>query len=518
MRHGAPNNHRPVARSTPHLREFLADTLTPVSVFSRLRTMSNLRFLFESISGGEQVSRFSFAGAAPAEVLLLFEDRVLVADPERLDDARPLEGPPLETLQRRMESIRTGGDHGELPFIGGWVGYFGWDLIRLLEHLPNRPPDDYGLPIAMFARYDAVVIIDHARQRIVLVSNEIDGEGTGVASVSAEVAERRLDLLTEVLSSSSEAAAKTLPTGDLTPARLSPPTLSDEEYREVVGRAKEYIAAGDIFQMVPARRWQIEEDLDPLALYRSLRLVNPSPYMFLLESPDVTLVGGSPEVLVRAQDDTFAVRPIAGTRPRGETPVEDKELEREMLDDPKEVAEHVMLVDLGRNDLGRVGRAGTVRVSDFMVVEKYSHVMHIVSNVEAERAPGRSALDALFACFPAGTLSGAPKIRALEIIDELEPVARGPYGGAVGYLSFNGDMDTCITIRTLVVQPGRITVSAGAGLVADSDPEAEQQETRAKAAALLRAVALAKELDAAERADDASRRVETEKPEVEVAS
>ena len=489
------------ARSTPHLREFLADTLTPVSVFSRLRALSDFRFLFESISGGEQVSRFSFAGAAPAEVLLLFEDRVLVADPERLDEARPLDGAPLKALQRRMESIRAEGDHGELPFIGGWVGYFGWDLIRLLERLPNRPPDDYGLPIAMFARYDAVVIIDHARQRIVLVSNEIEAnDAAGTEGVTASQAEQRLDRLTRVLSTSSEAAAQSLPAGDLPPARLSPPTLSDEEYRDVVRRAKEYIAAGDIFQMVPARRWQIEEDLDPLALYRSLRLVNPSPYMFLLESPEVTLVGGSPEVLVRAQDDAFSVRPIAGTRPRGETAAEDKDLEREMLDDPKEVAEHVMLVDLGRNDLGRVGRAGTVRVSDFMVVEKYSHVMHIVSNVEAKRAEGRSALDALFACFPAGTLSGAPKIRALEIMDEMEPVARGPYGGAVGYLSFNGDMDTCITIRTLVVQPGRITVSAGAGLVADSDPEAEQQETRAKAAALLRAVALAKELDSADRA------------------
>lgn len=495
-----------LARATPHLREFLADTLTPVSVFSRLRGLSDFRFLFESISGGEQVSRFSFAGAAPSEVLLLFEDRVLVADPERLDDARPLDAPPLEGLQQRMESIRTDGEHTELPFLGGWVGYFGWDLIRLLERLPNRPPDDYGLPIAMFARYDAVVIIDHARQRIVLVSNEIEG-ADGVSAVEAE---ERLDRLTEVLSQASEAAAKSLPTGDLPAARLSPPTLSDEEYRAVVRRAKEYIGAGDIFQMVPARRWQIEEDLDPLALYRSLRLVNPSPYMFLLESPEVTLVGGSPEVLVRAQDDTFAVRPIAGTRPRGDTPAEDRELEREMLDDPKEVAEHVMLVDLGRNDLGRVGRAGTVRVSDFMVVEKYSHVMHIVSNVEAKRGDGQSALDALFACFPAGTLSGAPKIRALEIIDELEPVARGPYGGAVGYLSFNGDMDTCITIRTLVVQPGRTTVSAGAGLVADSDPEAEQQETRAKAAALLRAVALAKQLDAADRARFEEDRTEAE--------
>jgi len=258
-----------------------------------------------------------------------------------------------------------------------------------------------------------------------------------------------------------------------------------------VRKAKEYIAAGDIFQVVPARRWAIPSDIEPLALYRALRMVNPSPYMVLLETPDVALISGSPEMVVRKTGDLLETRPIAGTRPRGKDAEEDRRLSEELLADPKERAEHVMLVDLSRNDLGRVAQAGSVRVTEFMVLEYYSHVIHLVSSVQARIREDVTALDALLACFPAGTLCGAPKIRAMEIIDELEPEARGPYGGAIGYFSFTGDMDTCIAIRTMIVKDGEISVSAGAGIVADSDPATEQKETESKAAAMLQAVSLA---------------------------
>ena len=482
-----------VTTARPQTREFLADTLTPVGVYRRLRPSSQWRFLLESVTGGEQVSRFSFLGAGPTEVLRLYPDALTV---ERFDEAgrslgapAPGAGEPLAELRHRVERVHA--ERGDLPFAGGFVGWFGWDLVRLLERLPNRPPDPYGLPLAVLARFDTVVVFDHARQRVIAVANEIAGE------VDARAAASRLDHLSALLEQPAETAARELPRAPILPARVRRPSLSDDEYRAGVLRAKEHIAAGDIFQVVLARRWEVEDErgellrLDPESIYRALRVVNPSPYMVLYETPELSLVGASPEMLVRCEGDRYELRPIAGTRPRGRTPEEDRALEREMLEDPKERAEHVMLVDLGRNDLGRVAKAGGVRVASFFDVERYSHVMHIVSSVEAERRAGATALDALFASFPAGTLSGAPKIRAMEIIDELEPMARGPYGGAAGYVSFTGDMDTCINIRTLVVEPDRISITAGAGIVADSDPVLEELETRNKAAALLQAVSLA---------------------------
>jgi anthranilate synthase component 1 len=481
------------AVARPHTREFLADTLTPVGLYRRLRSLSQRRFLLESVTGGEQVSRFSFLGVGPSEVLRVHADRLEV---ERFDESglpagppRVAPGDPLSALRRRVEGIRA--ERGELPFAGGFVGWFGWDLVRLLERLPDRPPDPFGLPLAVLARFDTVVVFDHARQRVTAIANEIEGE------VDEATARARLARLAELLERPAETAARELPGRPLPPARVGAPSLSDDEYRAAVARAKEHIAAGDIFQVVLARRWEVVDErgaplrADPEALYRALRIVNPSPYMVLYEAPELSLVGGSPEMLVRQVGERLELRPIAGTRPRGATAEQDRALEREMLEDPKERAEHVMLVDLGRNDLGRVARPGGVRVASFLAVERYSHVMHIVSSVEADRRPDASALDALFASFPAGTLSGAPKIRAMEIIDALEPEARGPYGGAVGYVSFGGDMDTCITIRTLAVEPGRVSVTAGAGIVADSDPTLEELETRNKAAALLQAVALA---------------------------
>lgn len=476
------------AIARPMFREYLADALTPLGVYQRLARVSKFRFLFESVTGGEQVSRYSLLGARPAEVVLLHLDRLEVLDPrtETLGQAQRIEGDPIEQLRRRLGAVHS--ESSDLPFTGGWVGYFGWDLIRLLEHLPNQPDNPFDLPVAMLARYDDVVVFDHAQQRVVLVANAIDGLREEAEARSA------LDALGELLAGRDSPGAVEVPAEMPLPAATREPTLSDEEYGRGVEAIKEHIRAGDIFQAVLARRWEVEQEVDPLSLYRALRMVDPSPYMVLLESPELSLVGASPEMLVRRTGDRLETRPIAGTRPRGASPTEDRRLATEMLADPKERAEHVMLVDLGRNDLGRVAAPGSVWVDSFMQVEHYARVMHIVSSVAAQAGADSSALDALFACFPAGTLSGAPKIRAMEILDELEPEARGPYGGAIGYLSFSGDLDTCITIRTLVVEPGRASVTAGAGIVADSDPQREAQETRDKAAAMLQAIGLAAHL------------------------
>jgi anthranilate synthase component 1 len=468
----------------PHRREFLADSLTPLAVYRRLRAAAPHSFLLESISGGEQVSRFSFIGAGPSVVCRLWPDRLEIEDG---DGKRVADRPPLAALRELLGSVRC--EPGDVPLTGGWVGFFGYDTIRLVERLPNRPPDPHGLPYAAFARFDSVVAFDHARQRVIAIANEIPGE------VSRAAAERRLEQLEARLTESVASGGIALPAERLRPAATHPPTLSADEYQAAVRRAKAYIRAGDIFQVVPARRWRTLRCPGPLEAYRALRMVNPSPYMVLLETPDVTLVSSSPEMVVRKSGDLLESRPIAGTRPRGATPAEDHRLAEELLADPKERAEHVMLVDLHRNDLGKVARAASVTVPDFMIVEYYSHVIHIVSSVVAKIRPECSALDALLAAFPAGTLSGAPKIRAMEIIDELEPEARGAYGGAIGYFSFSGDMDTCITIRTIVMRDGEASITAGAGIVADSDPETEVRETENKAAAMLQALSLAEALE-----------------------
>jgi len=474
----------PPRRAVPHIREFLADSLTPLGVYRRLAKVSPHRFLFESVSGGENVSRFSFMGAGPREIFRLYPDRLEVERDGRRHD---LPGEPLEALHSILRD--TTAEPGPIPFTGGLVGYFGYDTIRLVERLPDRPPDPYGLPVAVLARYDTVVIFDHAHQRVLVIANEIEGE------VGVSGAERQLARLSRLLTAEASGGGVAMPGYAIPPLDADPPSLDGAAYRQAVETAKEHIAAGDIFQVVLARRFGVPRRIEPLALYRALRMVNPSPYMFLLESPEVSLVGASPEMLVRKQGRRIETRPIAGTRPRGMDAAGDKRLAEDLLADPKERAEHLMLVDLGRNDLGRVAMPGTVRVPTFMEVERYSHVMHLVSSVEAELVHDMDGLDALLACFPAGTVSGAPKIRAMEIIDELEPLARGPYAGAVGYLSYSGDVDTCIAIRTLVVEKDRTSVTAGAGIVADSRPESEEKETENKAAALLTAVALAQELE-----------------------
>ncbi len=481
MSEGAPPRPR---RAVPHVREFLADSLTPLAVYRRLAALSPYRFLLESVAGGERVSRFSFLGAEPREIYRLYPDHLEL---ERDGERRRLPGEPLAALHEAMHAI--GSEHGPVPFTGGYVGYFGYDLIRLVERLPNRPPDAFDLPVALLARFDTLIVFDHAYQRVLAIANEIEGE------VSLDDAEKALARLSRLLTSEAGGGGVAMPGQPPGPAATDMPSLDSVAFRNAVLAAKEHIAAGDIFQVVLARRWRVPRRIEPLALYRALRMVNPSPYMVLLESPDVSLVGASPEMLVRKQGRHLETRPIAGTRPRGMDADGDKRLAEDLLADPKERAEHVMLVDLGRNDLGRVAAPGSVRVPTFMEIENYSHVMHLVSSVEGELATGKDALDALLSCFPAGTVSGAPKIRAMEIIDSLEPEARGPYAGAVGYLSFSGDLDTCIAIRTLVVREGETSVTAGAGIVADSDPAAEERETKNKAAALLAAVALAEELE-----------------------
>lgn len=472
-------------RAVVHVREFLADSLTPLSVYRRLEEISPIRFLFESVSGGEQVSRFSFLGAKPREIYRVYEDRV-----ERVRGGRTkkLPGPPLEALREVLSSVHCASP-SPIPFTGGFVGFFGYDMVRLIERLPNRPDDPFDLPIAAFGRFDTLVVFDHARQRVLAIANEIEGE------VEVQAAERELARLSKLLTSDADTRAVSMPSE---PARAQIPpesSLTGKQFRDAVVRAKEYINAGDIFQVVLARRWTVQNSPPPLALYRALRMVNPSPYMVMLDLPDATLVGASPEMLVRKTGRRIETRPIAGTRPRGIDAEGDRRLAEDLMGDAKERAEHVMLVDLGRNDLGKIGQAGTVRLTSFMEVERYSHVMHLVSSVAADLDRGLDGLDALLACFPAGTVSGAPKIRAMEIIDELEPEARGPYAGAVGYVSFTGDVDTCITIRTLVVKDGETSVTAGAGIVADSDPAAEERETENKAAGLLAAVELARELE-----------------------
>ena len=468
-------------RAVPHVREFLGDSLTPVAAYGRLPA-DRPRFLFESVTGGEQVSRYSFLGGRPAELYRLYGDRLEV---ERGGDVELLAGDPLARLREVVHGIEA--EPGEVPFLGGFVGYFGYDVVRLVERLGEGPSDPFGLPLATLARVDSLLVFDHARQRLLAVANEIEGE------VDAAGAEAELDYLTSLLESREGAGAVRLPAGDRE-SIVPRASLSAEEYESAVERALEHIRRGDIFQVVLARRFELGAAVDPTALYQAVRTVNPSPYMVLLEMPEVALVGASPEMLVRKTGRKLETRPIAGTRPRGRDAAEDERLADELLADAKERAEHVMLVDLGRNDLGRVARAGSVRVPQFMEVERYSHVMHLCSSVEADLADGVDALDVLLACFPAGTVSGAPKIRAMQIIDSLEPETRGPYAGAIGYLSFAGDLDTCIGIRTLVSHRGRVSVTAGAGVVADSQPAAEEAETRNKAAALLAAVEMARGL------------------------
>ena len=471
----------------PVYREILADLETPVSAYMKIAGDSPYAFLLESVEGGERVARYSFIGANPHSVATYDRDRAILA---HADGAKEdlLSADPLDLLTRELDRPVLGKPEDLPRFLGGAVGYLGYECARFWERLPESPNDALGVPDAVLMFTDTLLVFDHLRHRALALSHARVDDDPDAAYAAAVT---RIDELIERL-----AQPLPDPPADLaiaTPPREAESNVGRASYCAAVERAKEHIAAGDIIQAVVSQRLSRPTAAAPLDLYRALRTVNPSPYMYFLQLGEIAVVGASPELLVQVQDRSIDYHPIAGTRRRGSTEAEDQAMEAELRDDPKERAEHVMLVDLGRNDVGRVARVGTVKVTQLLDVERYSHVMHLVSHVTGQLRDDLRPVDALRACFPAGTVTGAPKIRAMQILAELEPDRRGPYAGAVGYFSHDGNLDTCITIRTILLKDGKAHVQAGAGIVADSEPEAEYEETLNKAGALLRA------LDVAER-------------------
>jgi anthranilate synthase component 1 len=493
----------PDIKALPIYREVMADVETPVSAYLKILG-EGPSFLLESIEGGERLARYSFIGAEPIAILSTHEGLATLANRNGEEDMRyedPLE--PLAALIDMYRSIEIPG----LPlprFSGGAVGYLSYEAVRAFEtRVPAASGPGLYLPDGLWMLTDALLVFDHLARTIkavahVLLDDELPLEESyhrAVARVDALIARLR-------------APQPSMPRGgelsDVPAEERQRPNTTRERYLDMVETAREYIAAGDIFQVVLSQRVDVPTAVHPFTIYRALRTINPSPYMFYLDFKDHQIVGASPELLVRLEGRTVANHPIAGTRPRGATPAEDEALAHDLLADEKERAEHVMLVDLGRNDIGRVSAPGTVAVPKFMEVERYSHVMHIVSNVEGQIAEGLTGLDALRACFPAGTVSGAPKVRAMEIIAELETDRRGPYAGAAGYVDFSGGMDTAIALRTMVVKDGVVSMQAGGGIVADSTPEGEFAESLHKMRGPLRAIELAEELEASDRALEVS--------------
>jgi anthranilate synthase component 1 len=472
----------------PVYRRLMADTLTPVSLFLSLRDGARYPFLLESVEGGEQIARYSFIGRDPYQVLYYKNETVTLQIDGKPD--RKLEQDYFSVL-RQLTTTHKEPEIPELPRLtGGAVGFSSYDTIRELESLPDQSKDDLHLPDAIWAFYDEVFAFDHVKQQVIIIKTVFPDQQDGSLEKQFGRAQDCLNQLQE------KALHQPRKNGSFS---LDPDSLksnfSQAKFEESVEKAKEYIFEGDIFQVVLSQRFETDFSGDRFMLYRALRMVNPSPYLFFLDFNEIALVGSSPEVLVRVQGEKASLLPIAGTRPRGQTSEEDEDLEIELKNDPKEIAEHVMLVDLGRNDLSRVCQPGTVAPVRHQEVVRFSHVMHIISEINGRLAPGRTAVDVLKGSFPAGTVSGAPKIRAMEIIDELETAKRGPYAGAVGYFDFSGNMDTCIAIRTMVITEGKIYIQAGAGIVADSNPLTEFIETKNKAAALVEALSVALEIE-----------------------
>jgi anthranilate synthase component 1 len=481
----------------PVYRQLVGDTLTPVSAFCKIQE-GEWAFLFESVVGGERLGRYSFLGSGPFLTFQAYQQGVRIQQTRLAGPSGPPVVPalekfdhpdPLRLLEEKLALYRAPHVPGLPRFCGGAVGYAGYDAVRYVERLPHPPHDDRGLPDLCFAFYDRMVIFDHINKTVAAVAHaHIDPNDL---RKSYETACARVDRLVERL----QQGVADIQTTDVAPVgEVSRPYRSNFEpaaFEAAVAKCKEYIRAGDIFQVVLSQRLETETTARPFDIYRTLRVVNPSPFLFYVKAGPVCLVGSSPEIMARVEGERVTIRPLAGTRRRGKTEEEDEALAAELVADPKERAEHIMLVDLGRNDVGRVARYGTVQLSDVMTVERYSHVMHLCSTVTGRLQPGKTAFDALRSCLPAGTLSGAPKVRAMEIIDELEPHRRGPYGGAVGYVDFSGNMDTCITLRTLVLKGQTAYLQAGAGIVADSVPEKEREETLNKAKGLLRALEMA---------------------------
>ncbi len=489
-----------LGRTAPIFRRLLADHLTPVGAFARVARGADRAFLLESVVGGEQIARYSFVAAGPAMVFSVKDHVASLERPDGSVEVLTSVGDPLAELHAILEAYAAAPrddayDAFALPrFTGGAVGFAGYDTIRYYENLPRVPQDDRGLPDLDFGIYDRMVIFDHVAKTVLVVAH-VPLHRPDLQRAYAEAC-RRIDALADLLHAPIAEAALELNL-EAAPVAVFESTFTKDRFTDAVRRSIEYILAGDIFQVVLSQRLRLTIAAEPFDIYRALRVVNPSPFMFYVKSPRCTLVGASPEILCRVEDGVITNRPLAGTRHRGASTREDADLERDLLADPKDRAEHIMLVDLGRNDVGRVAEPGTIKLGNVMTVERYSHVMHISSTVTGRLAADRTAMDALRTSLPVGTVSGAPKIRAMQIIDELEPTRRGPYAGAVGYFDFAGNMDTCIALRTMVVTPAAppghwtIDIQAGAGIVADSNPDAEYQETLNKARALLTAAAIA---------------------------
>jgi anthranilate synthase component 1 len=466
----------------PVYREIMADLETPVAAFLKL-DRGDYSFLLESVEGGEKWGRYCFLGGEPSIVFQSKGSHVEITRNGHLEVQDAVD--PLDALKRLMQDYHPVEVEGLPRFFGGAVGYLTYDMVRFFERLPDQTVDDLNVPDSMFMITDTIVIFDHMLQKIKVVSNALVD---GPPEKAYQEALAKIDQLIARL-------RQPMPLQPQHPPPLGPLTLTSnftkEAYEAVVERAKEYIRAGDVIQVVPSQRFRAPIAVEPFDIYRALRTVNPSPYMFYLKFGDLRLVGSSPEVNVRLEGSLIELRPLAGTRRRGRHPAEDLEIAAELMQDPKERAEHIMLVDLGRNDVGRVAKIGSVKVTELLQVEKYSHVMHLVSHIVGELAEGKDSYDVMRATFPQGTVSGAPKIRAMEIIEELESTKRGPYAGAVGYFGYSGNMDTCIALRTMTVKGNTAYLQAGGGVVADSVPEMEYEETLNKARALMRAIELA---------------------------
>ncbi|SIS88825.1 anthranilate synthase, component I [Roseivivax lentus] len=465
-----------------------ADLDTPVSLMLKLTGAASDAFMLESVTGGEVRGRYSIIGMKPDVVWQCHGDAARVNRRARFDAQafEPMDADPLTALRAILEESRIDLPEGLPQASAGLFGYLGYDMIRLVEHLPDVNPDPLGLPDATLIRPSVVAVLDGVKGEVIVVSPAWVSSGQSARAAYAQAAERVMDAVRD-LERALPQQARML--GEAAELGAPVSNFTHEGYKAAVEQAKEYIRAGDIFQVVPSQRWTQDFPLPPFALYRSLRRTNPSPFMFYFNFGGFQVIGASPEILVRVFGREVTIRPIAGTRPRGATPAEDDANEADLLADPKELAEHLMLLDLGRNDTGRVSKIGTVHPTEQFVIERYSHVMHIVSNVVGELSEDHDALSALLAGLPAGTVSGAPKVRAMQIIDELEPEKRGIYGGGVGYFSAGGDMDMCIALRTAVVKDEKLYIQAGGGVVYDSDPEAEYQETVHKSNAIRRAAA-----------------------------
>ena len=456
----------------PVYKSVIADFLTPVSAFLKLEKDRSYAFLLESVEGGERIARYSFLGGDPFLI-------------KRYRDGQPADF--MEDLRATMSRFKSVKLPNLPPFTGGAVGYFGYDMVRTIEEIPKTGVDDLGVDDAVLMFYKTVLAFDRLRHQIHIISNVIVDDSQEPVEVQYEKAVQEIAEIEKLLRAPLEAPPITRNDRDVAVHS----NFEKKDYLAAVHKAKEYIAAGDIFQVVLSQRFEVELPTSPFEIYRALRIVNPSPYMYFLKMPDTCIVGSSPEMLVRVREGQLEYRPIAGTLPRGGSDAEDEANAERLRNDPKERAEHIMLVDLGRNDLGRVSKYGTVRAEDLMVIERYSHVMHLVSSLRGELRDDLDRWDTLMACFPAGTVSGAPKVRAMEIIDELEPTKRGVYAGSVMYADFSNNLDSCIAIRTLVVRGNKGYIQAGGGIVADSVPENEYMETVNKSRALIRAINLA---------------------------